>query len=56
MRGSVKHIIPAAIFTALAALFVVFVFLPSAKKVNTDFPNYYVSSNMYLDGKDLRAA
>lgn len=57
MKRSFKtHIITAAIFTALTSLFVIFVFLPSAQKVNTDFPNYYVSANMYLDGKDLRAA
>lgn len=57
MKGSVKtYIIPAAIFTALAALFVIFVFMPSVQKVNTDFPNYYVSANMYLESKDLRTA
>lgn len=42
------------VFWVFAALFVFFVFLPSVKKVNTDFPNYYVSSNMLLDGKDLK--
>jgi len=57
MKGSIKkYILPSVIFTALAALFVVFVFVPSVQKVNTDFPNYYVSANMYLDGKDLRTA
>ncbi len=57
MKGSVKtHIITAAIFAALAALFVIFVFKPSVQKINTDFPNYYVAANMYLDGKDLRTA
>lgn len=30
-------------------------FIPSLNKVNTDFPNYYVSSNMYLDGKDMNS-
>ncbi len=46
----------AALFFILAALFTVFVFFPSVKKINTDFPNYYVSSNMFLDGKDLMKA
>lgn len=44
----------AVIFFILTALFIVFVFFPSLKKINTDFPNYYVSSNMFLDGKDLK--
>lgn len=48
--------IHAVLFFILAALFTVFVFFPSVKKINTDFPNYYVSSNMFLDGKDLMKA
>jgi hypothetical protein len=51
-----KNIISAIFFAVLAVLFITFVFLPSVKKINTDFPNYYVSANMYLDGKDLKAA
>ncbi len=43
-------------FIVLNIIFFIFVFLPSVKKVNTDFPNYYVSSNMFLDGKDLKQA
>ncbi len=53
MTGKYKTI-SAIAFCLLAVLFAVFVFLPSVKKVNTDFPNYYVSSNMLLDGKDLK--
>lgn len=44
----------AVLLFILTALFFVFVFFPSLKKINTDFPNYYVSSNMFLDGKDLK--
>ncbi|MBK8550883.1 MAG: DUF2029 domain-containing protein [Ignavibacteria bacterium] len=44
------------IFVLLNILFFIFVFFPSVKKVNTDFPNYYVSANMLLDGKDLKPA
>jgi hypothetical protein len=40
-------------FILLTIVFIIYVFLPSIQKVNTDFPNYYVSSNMLLDGKDL---
>jgi len=47
--------IHAVIFFLLTILFFVFVFFPSLKKINTDFPNYYVSSKMFLDGKDLKA-
>lgn len=43
-------------FVLLNILFFIFVFFPSVKKVNTDFPNYYVSANMLLDGKDLKTA
>lgn len=43
-------------FFILGGLFVYFVFIPSLSTVNTDFPNYYVSSKMYLDGKDLKIA
>ena len=46
----------AVLFYILSALFFIFVFLPSAKKINTDFPNYYVSANMFLDGKDMMKA
>lgn len=45
----------AVLFFILTALFFVFVFFPSLKRINTDFPNYYVSANMFLDGKDLKA-
>lgn len=44
----------AVLFFILTVLFIVFVFFPSLKKINTDFPNYYVSANMFLDGKDLK--
>ncbi|MBS1552161.1 MAG: DUF2029 domain-containing protein [Bacteroidetes bacterium] len=44
------------LFLILLALFFVFVFFPSLKKINTDFPNYYVSANMLLDGADLKSA
>lgn len=44
----------AVLFFILTVLFFIFVFFPSLKKINTDFPNYYVSSNMFLDGKDLK--
>lgn len=40
-------------FCTLIVLFFIFVFLPSVKKINTDFPNYYVSANMFLEGKNL---
>lgn len=46
----------AVIFALIAVLFTALVFIPSLKKVYTDFPNYYVSSNMLLDGKDLKTA
>jgi hypothetical protein len=55
MKKSYK-IYSAIIFGLAAVLFAAFVFIPSLKKVNTDFPNYYVSSNMLLDGKDLKTA
>ncbi len=45
----------AVIFSILTVLFFAFVFFPSLKRINTDFPNYYVSSNIFLDGKDLKA-
>lgn len=44
----------AVLFFISTALFFVLVFFPSLKKINTDFPNYYVSANMFLDGKDLK--
>ena len=47
---------PPAAFFLLALMFAVFVFLPSLKSVNTDFPNYYVSSKMLIDGVDLKKA
>lgn len=46
----------AILFFILLALFFSFVFFPSSKKINTDFPNYYVSANMLLDGADLKLA
>jgi len=46
----------AVLFFILTFLFFIYVFFPSLKKINTDFPNYYVSSNMFLDGKDLKSA
>lgn len=46
----------ATAFIILLLLFFIFVFFPSVKKINTDFPNYYVSANMFLDGKDLKDA
>ena len=46
----------AVLFYILSALFFIIVFLPSAKKINTDFPNYYVSANMFLDGTDMKKA
>ncbi len=46
----------AVLFFILTVLFFIFVFFPSLQKINTDFPNYYVSSNMFLDGKDLKSA
>jgi Glycosyltransferase family 87 len=55
MSGKYR-IIRVIAFWLLAVLFVIFVFLPSVNKINTDFPNYYVSSNMLLDGKDLKDA
>ncbi len=51
-----NKILSASVFIILSALFAYFVFIPSLKKVNTDFPNYYVSSNMYLDGRDMKTA
>lgn len=46
----------AYLFFILTVLFFVFVFFPSLKKINTDFPNYYVSANMFLDGTDMKKA
>ncbi len=46
----------AILFFILLALFFSLVFFPSIKKINTDFPNYYVSANMFLDGADLKLA
>ncbi len=51
-----ENIVYALIFAILSGLFIYLAFIPSLNKVNTDFPNYYVSSNMYLDGKDLKTA
>ena len=51
-----RNIVYALIFAILSGLFIYLAFIPSFNKVNTDFPNYYVSSNMYLDGKDLKTA
>lgn len=51
-----KHIISIGLFLTLGLAFIYFAFIPSLSTVNTDFPNYYVSSNMYLDGKDMRTA
>ena len=50
------NIVYALIFAILSGLFLYLAFIPSLNKVNTDFPNYYVSSNMYLDGKDMKTA
>ncbi len=44
------------LFLILLVFFFVCVFFPSLKKINTDFPNYYVSANMLLDGADLKSA
>ena len=46
----------AVIFFILLFPFFIYVFIPSVNKINTDFPNYYVSANMFLDGKDLKQA
>lgn len=51
-----NRIIHTGVFLILTVLFFVYVFFPSLKKINTDFPNYYVSSNMLLDGKDMKIA
>ncbi len=51
-----NKIIHASVFFVIASLFLIFIFLPSLKKINTDFPNYYVSANMLLDGKDMVTA
>ncbi|HRE12544.1 MAG TPA: glycosyltransferase family 87 protein [Ignavibacteria bacterium] len=51
-----NNIISISLFILLTGIFIYSVFIPSTQKINTDFPNYYVSSNMYLDGKDMRAA
>jgi hypothetical protein len=51
-----NKLISAILFYLIAVLFIAFVFVPSMKKINTDFPNYYVSSNMLLDGKDMKTA
>lgn len=56
MNTSRKKIISFSLFIILGAAFTYLAFIPSLKKVNTDFPNYYVSSNMYLDGKDMKTA
>ncbi len=46
----------ALVFFIIFILFFLFVFIPSLKKINTDFPNYYVSANMLLDSKNLEDA
>ena len=51
-----KNIFYGFIFAIISALFIYFVFIPANNKINTDFPNYYVSSNMYLDGINLKTA
>ena len=51
-----KYLISVILFIILTGVFIYSVFIPSTQKINTDFPNYYVSSNMYLDGKDMRTA
>lgn len=48
-----NKIFHAVSFCTLIILFFIFVFLPSVNNINTDFPNYYVAANMFLDGKDL---
>lgn len=56
MKKYSKNITYPLIFAILSGLFIYFVFIPSLNKINTDFPNYYVSSNMFLDGRDLKTA
>lgn len=53
---SKNNIISFLLFIILTGVFIYSVFIPSVNKVNTDFPNYYVSARMYLDGKDMRTA
>lgn len=56
MNLNKNKIISFSLFIILCVVFVYLVFIPSLNTVNNDFPNYYVSSNMYLDGKDLKTA
>ncbi len=56
MSASKNNIISFSLFIILTGVFIYSVFIPSINKVNTDFPNYYVSARMYLDGKDMRDA
>lgn len=51
-----NKIISFSSFIILTGIFIYSVFIPSVQKINTDFPNYYVSANMYLDGKDMKTA
>ncbi|MBN8583989.1 MAG: DUF2029 domain-containing protein [Ignavibacteria bacterium] len=51
-----NNLISISLFIILTGVFIYSVFIPSVQKINTDFPNYYVSSNMYLDGKDMKTA
>lgn len=56
MQTTKNNIISISLFIILTGVFIYSVIIPSTQKINTDFPNYYVSSNMYLDGKDMRTA
>ncbi len=51
-----NNLISISLFIILTGVFIYSVFIPSVQKLNTDFPNYYVSSNMYLDGRDMKTA
>ncbi len=56
MQSTKNKILSFSLFIILTGVFIYSVFIPSVQKINTDFPNYYVSSNMYLDGKDMKTA
>lgn len=56
MNLSKNKILTFSIFIILTGLFIYLVFIPSVSKINTDFPNYYVSTRMYLEGKEMRTA
>ncbi len=56
MNINKNKILSFSLFIILTGVFIYSVFIPSVQKVNTDFPNYYVSSNMYSDSKDMKTA